>query len=186
MKAFTDFVLKFGNFNKQQLDLVLSKAKELNLPKDGYFWKAGKMPQHIGFLIEGVIRVCYYDNKGEEITKYFFNENHLIKEWGDFEPTFYLQAVTDCKFLVFTEKDWKELSTTILDWDKVVDKILTKHHIEKLEKIGNMISQDATTRYLDFLGKFPNMTNRIPLSYIASYLGITQSSLSRIRKNIRQ
>jgi hypothetical protein len=72
-----------------------------------------------------------------------------------------------------------------LDWDKVIDKILTKHHTEKTNNIGSLISQDATTRYLEFLNKFPNTANRSPLSYIASYLGITQQSLSRIRKNIR-
>jgi CRP-like cAMP-binding protein len=130
------------------------------------------------------VRVCYYDNKGKEITKYFFDENHLIKDWGNFEPSFYIQAITDCKFIIFTQKDWKDISDTILDWDKMIEKIMNKHHMEKMDKISSMISQDATTRYLEFLKNFPNTANRIPLSYIASYLGITQSSLSRIRKNI--
>jgi hypothetical protein len=48
-----------------------------------------------------------------------------------------------------------------------------------------LVSQDAATRYLEFIEKFPTLLNRVPQSYIASYLGITQSSLSRIRKNIR-
>ncbi|WP_236976636.1 Crp/Fnr family transcriptional regulator [Membranihabitans maritimus] len=184
MKEFIKYLLQFGNLNQQQIHLISSKAAELELPKDEYFWEAGKMPKHIGFLVNGIIRVAYYDNKGEEITKYFFDENHLIKDWDNFEATFYLQAVTDCKFITFTRKNWKELSDTILDWDKMINKIMNKHHMEKLDKIGAMISQDATTRYLEFLENFPNMANRIPLSYIASYLGITQSSLSRIRKNI--
>lgn len=184
MKAFITFLLQFGNLNQQQIDLIASKASELDLTTGSYFWEAGKMPKHIGFLVEGIIRVAYYDNKGEEITKYFFDENHLIKDWDNFEATFYLQAVTDCKFITFNKKDWKELSDTILDWDKMIHKVMNKHHMEKMDKIGNMISQDATTRYLEFLNNFPNMANRIPLSYIASYLGITQSSLSRIRKNI--
>lgn len=185
MKQFIEFLLQFGNLNKQQIDLITSKAKELELPKDNYFWEAGKIPKHIGFIVDGIIRVAYYDNKGKEITKYFFDENHLIKDWENFEATFYLEAVTDCKFITFTKKDWKEISDTILDWDKMIEKIMTKHHTEKMNNIGSLISQDATTRYLEFLKKFPNTANRIPLSYIASYLGITQQSLSRIRKNIR-
>ncbi len=48
-----------------------------------------------------------------------------------------------------------------------------------------MMAEDATERYLSFFTQFPTLANRIPLSYLASYLGITQSSLSRIRKNIR-
>lgn len=184
MDRLINYLLEFGNLNQQQIDFIVNRAVELELPKDGYFWEAGKIPKYIGFLVEGIIRVAYYDNKGEEITKYFFDENHLIKDWENFEATFYLQAVTNCKFISFSKKDWKELSDTILDWDKMINKIMNKHHMEKLDKIGAMISQDATTRYLEFLENFPNMTNRIPLSYIASYLGITQSSLSRIRKNI--
>ena len=48
-----------------------------------------------------------------------------------------------------------------------------------------LVSEDATTRYLSFIKKFPTLGNRVPLSYIVSYLGITQQSLSRIRRNIR-
>jgi CRP-like cAMP-binding protein len=185
MQQFIDYLLQFGNLNKQQIDLISSKATEAELTKDSNFWEAGKIPKYIGFLVDGIIRISYYDNQGEEITKYFFDENHLIKDWENFDSTFYLQAVTNCKLITFAKKDWKEISDTILDWDKMIDKIMNKHHQEKMDRISAMISQDATTRYLEFLKNFPNTANRIPLSYIASYLGIAQQSLSRIRKNIR-
>ena len=185
MEALITFLLCFANLNEQQIELIISKASERLLQKDDYFWEAGKIPKEIGFIAEGIIRVTYYDNKGTEITKYFFDENHLLKDWENFQPTFYLQAVTECRLITFTKKDWQEISNTILDWDKIVNKIMTKHHTEKLDKIGNMIAQDATTRYLEFMKNFPNAVNRIPLAYVASFLGITQQSLSRIRNNIR-
>jgi len=73
---------------------------------------------------------------------------------------------------------------TIIGWDEIVNKITSKGLAEKVNKISSMMAEDATERYLSFFGKFPGLANRIPLSYLASYLGITQSSLSRIRKNI--
>lgn len=79
----------------------------------------------------------------------------------------------------------KELSMTIIKWDNIIAKITAKALADKVNKISPMMAEDATERYLSFLEKFPNLANRIPLSYLASYLGITQSSLSRIRKNIR-
>jgi hypothetical protein len=74
---------------------------------------------------------------------------------------------------------------TIIDWDKIIAKITAKGLSEKVNKISPMMAEDATERYLKFFDNFPTLANRIPLSYLASYLGITQSSLSRIRKNIR-
>ncbi|MFV8327230.1 Crp/Fnr family transcriptional regulator [Flavobacterium sp. ZS1P14] len=189
MKEFIDYILQFGNLNQQQIDFISKKANEFELRKDEYYWEAGKMVKQIGFITEGVLRVYYYTNKGEENTRYFIDENHLILDGHTSEvnyiPSEYLQAVTDCKLTLFSKQDWKEISDTIVGWDSIIQKITAKHHREKLERRSQLISQDAATRYLEFIEKFPTLVNRVPLSFIASYLGITQSSLSRIRKNIR-
>jgi len=189
MEKLIEYILQFGNLNKQQIDLIKSKAILIELRKDEYLSEAGKIPQQVGFVLEGVFRFCYYNNKGEEITKYFIDENNIISDYLNFEANVtsseYVQAITDCKLLVFSKQDWDELLNTIVDWDKVVTKIVQKCLTQKIEAIRPLVSEDATTRYLSFLKKFPTLVNRVPLSYIASYLGITQSSLSRIRKNIR-
>lgn len=189
MEEMIEYILQFGNLNKQQIDLITSKTTELELKKDEYFSEAGKIPKQVGFILEGALRVCYYDNKGEEITKYFIDENRLIVDWHHFESNIaaseYVQAVTDCKMLIFSKQNWEELSNTIVDWDNIVNKIVQKALVEKLDRRSPLVSEDATTRYETFLEKFPSIANRVPLSYVASYLGITQQSLSRIRKNIR-
>ncbi|MET3037567.1 Crp/Fnr family transcriptional regulator [Chryseobacterium sp. NRRL B-14859] len=186
MKELIDFLLQYGNLNQQQIDLIISKASESELKKDDYFVEAGKMFNQVVFILEGVFRICYYNNKGEEITKYFIDENRLCSNPYKGEPmTEYIQAVTDCKFIVFSEQSWTELSHTIVGWENITNKIFQKALVEKMDRRSALVSQDATTRYLKFLEKFPTLANRVPLSYIASYLGITQQSLSRIRKNIR-
>ncbi len=189
MDTFIEYVLQFGNLNKQQIDLITSKAAEIELHKDDYFWEAGKAIRQIGFITSGILRVYYYNNKGEEITRYFVDENHLILNGQNTEPNCspseYLQAITDCKLVVFSNQDWNEISETIIGWETILQKITAKNHREKILRRSDLVSKDATTRYLEFIEKFPTLVNRVPLSYIASYLGITQSSLSRIRKNIR-
>ncbi|SDG23640.1 Crp/Fnr family transcriptional regulator [Epilithonimonas hungarica] len=189
MEKLIDYILQFDNLNKQQLDFIKSKAKEIELRKDEFYWEAGKTVKQIGFLIDGVIRVFYYNNKGEEITRYFIDENHLILSGNTIDeiytPSEYLSAITECRLIVFSRQDWKEISQTIINWDKIIQKIVAKHHSEKIIRRSELVSQDGAERYLDFVQKFPTLVNRVPLSYIASYLGITQSSLSRIRKNIR-
>jgi len=145
--------------------------------------------RQIGFLAEGVLRVYYYNNRGDEITRYFIDEDHLILPGNAtaeiYTPSEYLSAITDCKLVVFSRQDWKEISDTIFSWDSIVQKIVSKHHNEKISRRSELVSQDGAERYLEFIQKFPTLVNRVPLSFIASYLGITQSSLSRIRKNIR-
>ena len=188
MEELIEFILQFGNLNKQQINLVTNKVTELELRKDEYFSEAGKIPRQVGFLLEGVLRVCYYNNKGEEITRYFIEENHMVVDIKHFEANLaaseYVQAVTDCKLLVFAKPDWEDLSNTIIGWDNIVNKIIQKALIQKLERRSPLVEQDATTRYLAFVEKYAKIVNRLPLSHVASYLGITQSSLSRIRKNI--
>jgi CRP-like cAMP-binding protein len=187
MNGFIDYILQFGNLNKHQIDLIMRKATPWHLKKEQYFSEAGKVPNQVGFILEGVIRGCYYNNKGEEITRCLIAENSLVVDYLNFEmnaiSTEYLQACTDCQLIVFSKADWDELSQTIVGWDIMKEKMVQRCMYQKSRK-GPVISQDASTRYLEFLKNYPSLVNRIPLAHIASYIGVTQQSLSRIRKNI--
>lgn len=189
MEALINYILQFGNLNKQQIDFILSKTKTLELQKNDYFSEAGKVPKYVGFIIEGIVRVCYYNNKGEEITNSFIDENNFVSDQQKFEAQVvaseYIQAVTNCKFLIFSKKDWDEIGNTIVGWEAITGLILKNCLLKTIERRSPLVSEDATTRYLSFIEYFPNLVNRVPLSQVASYLGITQQSLSRIRKNIR-
>ncbi|WP_426473742.1 Crp/Fnr family transcriptional regulator [Chryseobacterium balustinum] len=189
MNELINYILKFGNLNEQQIEFIKSKTTELEFNTDDFFSEAGKIPMHTGFVLEGVFRCYYYNNRGEEITNYFIDEYSFVSDQQKFDAQIaaseYVQAVTTCRLLVFTKKDWDEISNTILDWDRIAAKVVQKCLMDAMDRRSPLVSEDATTRYLSFLEKFPKVANRVPLSYVASYLGITQQSLSRIRKNIR-
>jgi CRP-like cAMP-binding protein len=176
MEAMINLILQFGDLNKQQIEFLVSKVEMLELKKHDYLSEAGKVPRYVAFVLEGVFRFCYYNNKSEEITNYFVDEGNFVVDNEKFESQIaaseYVQAVTDCKVLVFNKKDWDEISNTIVGWEMM--------------KRSPLVSEDATTRYLSFIKAFPNLINRIPLSYVASYLGVTQQSLSRIRRSIHR
>jgi len=188
MKSLINYLLQFGHLNQQQIDLIKSRGVFREIKKDDYYQEAGKIPREVIFLTEGIFRICYYNNKGDDITKYFIDENNFIVDISSYTQNIpsseYAQAITDCKFIVFSKEAMKELSMTIIVWDDIIAKITSRGLAEKVNKISTMMAEDATERYLNFFERFPSLANRIPLSYLASYLGITQSSLSRIRKNI--
>ncbi|MCF0059085.1 Crp/Fnr family transcriptional regulator [Dyadobacter sp. CY356] len=189
MEELINYILQFGNLNRQQTDFIMSKVKMLELHKEEYFSEAGKVPRYVGFLTEGVVRFCYYNNKGEEITHHFVDENNFVSDQQKFEAQMvtseYIQAVTNCKMLVFSKKDWDQIGNTIVGWEAIANLILKNCLLKTIGRRSPLVSEDATTRYLSFIEQFPGLLNRIPLSHIASYLGITQQSLSRIRRNIR-
>lgn len=189
MESFVNYILQFGNLNKQQLDLILGKAKTLELQKEDYFSEAGKIPRYVGFLLKGVVRFCYYNNKGEDITHSFVEENNFVSDQQRFETQIisseYIQAETGCELLVFSKKDWDEIGNTIVSWKDIENLILKNCLLKAIERRSPLVSEDATNRYRLFNEHFPGLVNRVPLSHVASYLGITQQSLSRIRRNVR-
>ncbi|SHM86855.1 cAMP-binding domain of CRP or a regulatory subunit of cAMP-dependent protein kinases [Chitinophaga jiangningensis] len=188
MEEFISYIMHFGNPDKQAIDIIASKATELTLRKGEHFSEAGRIPKQVGFVVEGVIRGYYYDDKGDEITRCFISEGSLVADYVNFEantPTSeFLQACTDCRLLLFSKHNWEDLSREIEGWDTIKNKMVQRCMYQKSRK-GPVISQDATTRYMTFMKNYPAVINRVQLAHIASYLGVTQQSLSRIRKNIR-
>lgn len=188
MKALTDHIVQFGTLTQQELDCITEGVTTVSLPKDAYFSEAGHIPKQLAFVASGVLRGFYYDQEGTEITRCFINENSLVADYMHFEAgtaaTESIQACTDCTLFVFSKSHWDSLSHRIAGWDHLKSKMVHQCMLQKSRK-GPVVSQDATTRYLEFIANYPSVMHRVALSHVASYLGVTQQSLSRIRKNIR-
>ncbi|MEO1013303.1 MAG: Crp/Fnr family transcriptional regulator, partial [Bacteroidota bacterium] len=125
---------------------------------------------------------------GEEVTRYFIDENNFAVDLNSFNlrvpSSEYIQAIVPTRLIVFKRSDLENLSNTIIDWDKIIGQITNKALMEKVNRISPMLAENAKTRYIEFYKRFPTLANRIPLSYLASYIGITKNSLSRIRKEL--
>jgi len=188
MKELIDYLLGFGNLDEAQCNLVRSKALEVKIKKGAYLSEAGKVSTQLAYVTEGVFRICYYDKSGNSYTRYFVYENRFIVDINSFldelPATEYIEAITDCKVLQFSKADFIELSLAIPGWADIFSKITSYVLENKMRASSNMLVQDAQTRYLHFLKHYPGLANRVPLNMLASYLGITPTSLSRIRKNI--
>ncbi|RIW13419.1 Crp/Fnr family transcriptional regulator [Algoriphagus lacus] len=185
---FIDYLLQFDTLNTQQIELIKSLLVIKDYKEGEYFLEAGRVSKEIGFILTGVFRVCYYNNKGEEITRYFLDEGNfmvdLMSYTSGISSTEYVQSVTTSKILTLNKSSMDTLSKTIITWDKIISKITVIALSEKLKKVSLMMPQDAAERYDFFLANFPHLANRVPLQYIASYIGITKSSLSRLRRDI--
>jgi CRP-like cAMP-binding protein len=188
MKELIDSLLRYHALTGHDIEMIKSKAQLKMIRKGDYFLEIGKVARQLGFVTEGILRVCFYNDQGEDITRAFITENHFALNISSFnnktssEVNF--EAVADCTLLVLSEKDLTELAAAIPCWKDIFSKVSAEALTNKLKISNNMLNQDAKTRYLEFLTIYPGLANRIPLSTLASYLGIKQSSLSRIRKNL--
>jgi CRP-like cAMP-binding protein len=188
MERFFAYLLRYGAFNPDQLAYIESKLMPLSLEKGAYFSEAGKIAKKLGFITSGILRICYIDQEGNDITRLFIVEGQFALDIDSFNtgaPSHvYFEALTDSHLLTLSKEDYIALGESIPGWNEALAKIGAAALAGKLKASRIMISQDATTRYLDFLEHYPGLINRVSHSAVASFLGITPSSLSRIRKEI--
>jgi CRP-like cAMP-binding protein len=172
----------------QQIDYIIAKGVLKKLKTNDVISKPDKVPQEIVFILKGVFRVFYIDDNGNEITKFLYDEHNFLADIDNFlnktPSKDYIQAITKADILVFSRKELTDIEQNISNWSKVVSQVVTKSHLVKINLLSPMLHETATVRYENFIKNFPSIANKIPLSFIASFLGITQQSLSRIRKNL--
>lgn len=148
----------------------------------------GKVCQKVLFTGEGYFRFYHIDSRGNEITSDFYFAPSFITSYTSFItglPSFVnVQAMSDMKVFEFSKKDLYNLYNKYPKFDKLGRLIAESVAITSEEHLFLLLNQTAQMRYQKLLEKYPQYVNTIPLQYIASYLGITQETLSRMRKSI--
>jgi CRP-like cAMP-binding protein len=175
---------------REELRKLFKRKKIICLKKDEYFLQAGEIPERLGYNISGLLRLFYIDDSGNEINKHFVIEKTLAVAYNFFlrreESNIYIQALEDTKLLVIDYKTYNDLLNSHICWQKVARKMAEMLFILGQKRESDFLLIDAQERYLKFLQDYPNLVNRISQYHIASYLGITPESLSRIRTNLKQ
>lgn len=171
---------------KSAMDNILSVFEPVEILKGQFFLKSGKICRQMAYIESGYMRM-YDIADGKEITLWIGSEGRFITSLSSFifETTnnWNIQAVTDCKLYVINREDHFKLNKTEPKWLEF-DNILLARSFALLEK--NMFSHLHTTakqRFRSLLTEEPKLFQNVPLQYIASMLGITPESLSRLRKN---
>ena len=170
---------------KKLLNTILSAFKPLKISKGEFFLKPGKICHQMAFIESGFLRM-YDIVDGKEITLWIGSQGKFITSLSSFifETTnnWNIQAITDCKVYTINRTEHFKLNRTEPKWLEF-DNIILANSYTLLEK--SMFSQLHTTakeRYDKLLQEEPELFQHIPLRYIASMLGITPESLSRLRK----
>ncbi|MFF2016790.1 Crp/Fnr family transcriptional regulator [Paenibacillus sp. NPDC058177] len=148
----------------------------------------GDEPTEIYFVVSGILRSYYIDISGDDKTQLFINENSFYANeyFLDMEPSkCCVEALEDCTVLVVEWRDLVHLLESNVYCMKAYIKALEYSIRYKIGRENSFLLKSATERYLDFKKKYVHLEKRVNQSYIASYLGITPVSLSRIRRTIK-
>ncbi|MRI00035.1 cyclic nucleotide-binding domain-containing protein [Kriegella sp. EG-1] len=188
MQEFLSYINKISPIENETIEELQKLFKPLSLKKNDFFVREGEYAQKLGFLKKGIVRAFFLNKEGKEYTKQFFVDLSIIGAYTSLltkQPNkIAQQALTDCEILVADFSDIEKRYNKFHDLERLGRKIAEFYFLEKEQKEIEMALLDADKRYLIFREKFPTVETIIPQYYIASYLGISPTQLSRIRRKM--
>ncbi len=184
---FLKSIFKPESFTSSQLALIMMLFEEIEFNKNEYLIEKGKVSSYYYFLEKGFLRSFSINMQGTDITTKFYSKNDIVIDWHAY-------------FLKKPSKESIQALTKGKCWKISFNNFMRLFHIEAFREVGrtrlinnyfelknhsiSVIEDHAKGRYLNFLKEKPSIIQNVPLKHIATYLGITDTSLSRIRKEI--
>lgn len=173
---------------EEQLDKFLALWEFKRFKRNEFILQSGEIPKFSLFVLKGCLRQYTVNDKGEESIVYFAEERHFI---GDLPSmlnktvsNFYFQAIEECELLTISTENWERAFMEFSWWTKAHLTGYQKWARKLQEQMAELNTQKGETRYLNLLKAKPKLFQRVPQHYIASYLGISPETLSRIRKKL--
>lgn len=186
-EQFFNYTGQFVNFTQQDKDLLSAAFKYKRYNVKAELVSADKRTDELFFLVKGCIRK-YFVKDGEQITIYIVTENNfigaiesMIKGTKSSET---IECIEPCEVLVLKKADLDRLYLQVPLMNEFIRKVLEQTLTQFHQIISMFILNTPEERYLEQLSKNPQILQRVPQHMLATYLGITATSLSRIRKRI--
>lgn len=172
--------------SKENYTSLAAAHQKITFNKGDFYLKSGEVAQSYLIVEKGLFRSFVHDYNGNDITTGFFSQNELVIEVASlFQRTpaqESIQALTDCECLAIDFENFQTLFHSIDGFSEWGRGWMAQSLFESKQRAVSMITDSATDRYLKLLEYKPNILRDAPLKNIASYLGVTDTSLSRIRK----
>ncbi len=171
--------------SEEALLLIAENFEEKEIIKNDFLLRAGKISGYF-YLAEGFMRAYTFDTHGEEITTYFYPKDRVVFEATSFflgtPSTENIQAVSECKGYYTTFDKLNELFHSVPEFREFGRAMLVREFTAYKQRTLAMINKSAEERYAELINTNKEIFQFAQLKHIASYLGMTDTSLSRIRR----
>jgi CRP-like cAMP-binding protein len=182
-----DYFNRFQSLSPASQEAIVNICSSVKIPKNKDLQSIGHTCKTIYFVQNGLARIYYYKD-GNDITESFAFENSLIARVESLftgKPSKKgIQVLEDAEFIGIPSASLFELYDLHHDIERLFRKIFEAAYVDTVNRIESLQFHSAEERYRSLLLESPSILKRVPLKHIASYLGITQVSLSRIRAQI--
>jgi CRP-like cAMP-binding protein len=188
MDQFKQFLKNIAPITDKEFDETIVYFNPLTLQKGEFLVQQNKVCKHIGFITHGTIRIYYINQKAEETTYGFCRENCLTTSFKSFisqTPShLILQALEETRLLTIDFEHLNLLYKKYPTWQNI-GRIITQNEFLNMEQYASVLNNEtAKEKYLRLLKEQPTVLQKASVEDIASYLGVTRRTLSRIRKEI--
>jgi CRP-like cAMP-binding protein len=184
--ALTEYLRAKGSFTDEDLQLISNASAYKRIRKGQYLLEEGQLSDFVGFVTKGSFRLFRMGDDQQEHVMRFAIENWWISDFTSFmlgKPSdHYIEALEDSELVLFSAQNWQKLLADLPNFKQMVEELMARNFEAHQQRIFSSISESAEVRYENFLRKYPNLHNRVPLYMIASFLGLTRETLSRVRK----
>lgn len=182
-------VTTLTGMNVAAFDLSKKHWQQKSFQKGEFYNEYRNVCKYLGFIVDGVFRTYYIDEKtGEEKSIFFFSKYQIVVAYKSFLTqtpcNYYTQSMTDSRIFYIHINHLQELYKQSHDWERFGRLIAETAFNISMDRTESFLFQSPEERYLDLVKQHPDIFNAIPLYHISSYLGIQGPSLSRIRKRL--
>lgn len=181
------FIEQYGNLPGKYMDELIEKFKLKTLRKGEHLLAQGQVCNKLFFVKKGCLRL-YYMADNIEITVWFSFENNSAIELSSFlsgaPSEYFIEAVEDSEIFYLHKSELNSLYERHPEMQKIMRAFWEDVILNLLKRFTSLQKDSSEKRYLDLMNQ-PIYLQRIPQKYLASYIGVTPSSLSRIRRNIQ-
>lgn len=186
MTALEKNITKISQLSTESTNEYLSAWKHWSTPKDHFLLKENTVSDYIYFIEKGVARIYYYKN-GKEITEWIAMDGQFFLSITSFfqrTPSYLIiQTIEPAEVYGIHHDDFMKLADKYHDVERLLRKMVTGSLILSQIRMDSIQFESAHQRYERLLQSTPQIVQRVPLTYIASFLGITLETLSRIRSH---
>jgi CRP-like cAMP-binding protein len=188
-ETFINYLRLFKNIPQADADLIKSELNSHIVPEGRVLLEEGKVCREMFFISKGVLRIVARNDKGNKMAYFFLKENQfctILNSFNNDIPAVEgIEAACDTELIILKKQKLLSLYDQLPYLKELITGITTQSLLDKIQLKNSYLGEDASLRYRNFLLRQPDIALRVPLSDVASHLGITQQSLSRIRKNMR-